>query len=35
MVLVISAASLGLHQASQRRGVTPLVLLLNLSGHNS
>ena len=33
-VSVISAASSGLHHASQRRGVTPLVLFWNFSGHH-
>ncbi len=32
---LISSESVGLHMASQRRCVTPLVLLLNRSGHSS
>jgi hypothetical protein len=35
MVSVISAFRPGLQLASQRRWVTPLVLLLNLCGHSS
>ena len=35
MASQISSARRGLVSASQRRGVTPLVLLLNFSGHSS
>ncbi len=35
MASVIVSASAGLDMSSQRRGVTPLVLLLNRSGYSS
>ena len=35
MCWVMSSDSCGLHNTIQRRGVTPLVLLLNLRGHSS